>query len=492
MGGRMQGARACLPRGLAVLAGAGRLLRRSRACPRSPISIPSRRSRCRCPASASPSCRCRTRCRASWPTADKPVVLPPAKANEAWSQPGGVANNAPGHLALASAVTAGLERGRRHRLQLAGRVTASPIVYDGRVYTLDAAATVSAFATRRRRRAVARLAGARRREGARKAPAAVWPPTMAASMPSSGFGIVAALDPKTGKKLWEKNLGTPVRSAPTAAGDRVFVVTKEGRFFCLAGADGSELWAVRGLPQQASRITRPARRSTATSSSCPILPASSSRCKYRDGSAVWTESLARTRTTSQLNALSDAARPAIDGGTVFAVGHAGRMVATQQKTGERLWSLNVPGTQTPWVAGENVFVVDTSGQLLAISRRDGKIVWTVKLPGAAHLVGADARRRPAVARLEQGHAGRRRGDDRQGRDAAGSRQPVSHRPGRGPGPHVHPDRQRPADLAESSAGGCSSRPGENIWRAFGQLSQLDCGCVAAKRGRSKSATDDRR
>jgi outer membrane protein assembly factor BamB len=80
-------------------------------------------------------------------------------------------------------------------------------------------------------------------------------------------------------------------------------------------------------------------------------------------------------------AMSDTARPAIDGGTVFAVGHAGRMVATTQKTGERVWSLTVPSSQAPWVAGESVFVVDTTGQLMAITRRDGQIQWTVKLPG---------------------------------------------------------------------------------------------------------------
>jgi outer membrane protein assembly factor BamB len=58
------------------------------------------------------------------------------------------------------------------------------------------------------------------------------------------------------------------------------------------------------------------------------------------------------------------------------------MVATNAKTGERLWQLNVAGTQTPWVAGETVFVVDTGGQLMALSRRDGKVQWTTQLPAA--------------------------------------------------------------------------------------------------------------
>src|SRR6185312_15925238 len=103
--------------------------------------------------------------------------------------------------------------------------------------------------------------------------------------------------------------------------------------------------------------------------------------RVSDGKPAWSESLARTRTGASMSALSDTARPVIDGGTVFAVGHGGRMIATTQKTGERLWSLTVPSVQAPWVAGDSVFVVDTTGQLMAITRRDGKIQWTVKLPG---------------------------------------------------------------------------------------------------------------
>src|SRR5262249_29642947 len=104
--------------------------------------------------------------------------------------------------------------------------------------------------------------------------------------------------------------------------------------------------------------------------------------RVSDGQVLWSETLSRTRTASSLTAMSDAARPAIDAGTVFAVGHAGRMVATAEKTGERLSSLTVPSIQGPWVAGETVFVVDTGAQLLANTRRDGKILWSIKLAAA--------------------------------------------------------------------------------------------------------------
>lgn len=68
---------------------------------------------------------------------------------------------------------------------------------------------------------------------------------------------------------------------------------------------------------------------------------------------------------------------------VYAVGHGGRLIATDLKSGERLWSLNVASTQAPVIAGDTVFVVDTTGQLLAVTRRDGKIIWSVKLPGTS-------------------------------------------------------------------------------------------------------------
>jgi outer membrane protein assembly factor BamB len=336
--------------------------------------------------------------------ASRPINLPPAHANEAWAQPGGEASNAPGHLALNGSIKPVFRTDGGQGTTKDGRLTANPIVYGGRVFTLDTKADVRAFNS--------------------NGGSAVWRQALMPdlekgggfswTLPSfsalggttgaggyggglaaddgrlyvaTGFGNVAALDPASGKKLWEKMLGVPVRAAPTAAGGMVYVVSADGRFFCLNGADGAEVWAVRGLPQQASLILS---TSPAVDGGLAVVPYPSGdvvALKLTDGSAAWSESLARTRTTSQLASLSDAARPVIDAGTVYAVGHAGRMIATQIKTGERLWSLNVPGTQMPWVAGDSVFVVDTTGQLMAIAKHDGKIQWTMKLPGSGSWSG---------------------------------------------------------------------------------------------------------
>ncbi|MGL4397683.1 MAG: PQQ-binding-like beta-propeller repeat protein [Hyphomicrobium sp.] len=317
--------------------------------------------------------------------ASQAINLPPQRANDNWSQPGGEASNAPGHLALAGSVRQVWSQDAGEGSSKAGRVMASPIVVDGRIYALDAEGKVTGFSTSGGR--LFQVSTVPENESGAGGHGGGLAAENGRIYVANGYGVVAALDPSTGKAQWSKNLGTPIRAAPTASGDRLYVVTVAGRTYCLSGIDGTEIWAVRGLPQQASLMTS---TSPAVDGDIVVVPYPSGdlmALKVLDGSPVWSENLARTRATSQLASMSDAARPAIDGGTVFAVGHAGRMVATQSKTGERLWSINVPSTQAPWVAGDTIYVVDTSGRLMAISRLDGKTVWTANLPDSRTWAG---------------------------------------------------------------------------------------------------------
>jgi len=314
--------------------------------------------------------------------ADRPIVLPPPRANENWTQPGGEPNNSPGHLALNGSLQRAWSADVGTGSSAKGKLTASPVVYEGRVYTLDATARVTALSASSGSTIwrVSLVPENEREEGGFGGGLAIENGRLYVA---TGFGTVVALDAATGKVLWTKNIGVPVRASPTAVNDKVFVVTTEGHVYALAGYDGGELWTYRGIPERTSIISNP---SPAVEGGVVVVPYPSGELvalRADDGTPVWTESLARTRAISSLASLSDAARPAIAGGVVYAVAHGGRLVATDIKSGERLWSLNVAGTQAPVIAGDTLFVVDTSGQLHAITRRDGKVIWTVKLPGTS-------------------------------------------------------------------------------------------------------------
>jgi len=312
---------------------------------------------------------------------DRPVALPPPQVNAAWSQPGGSANNALGHLVVGASLKQTWTADAGTGSSKSAKLTASPIVYEGRIFTLDADSEVRAFSAAGGGlawKASMRPEGQRGNGGHGGGIAAENGRIYAAS----GFGTVAAIDAQTGKKLWEKPLGVALRASPTVAGGRLVVIAADGRAFCLSTTDGAELWVYRGLPERASLIFNP---SPAIAGDIVLLPFPSGEMvavRLTDGAQIWTENLARARMASSIASMSDVGRPVVDGDVAYAVGHAGRMIATKVRTGERLWQLSVPSIQMPWTAGDNVFVVDTQGQLMAISRRDGKIVWTAKLPGA--------------------------------------------------------------------------------------------------------------
>lgn len=311
---------------------------------------------------------------------DQTVTLPAPHANEAWAQPGGGPRNAPGHLALGSAVRTVWSADAGTGSSSYGRLTASPIVAGGKVFTLDTTGRVSAFTSSGS--SAWRVSLTPEGEKAYKGFGGGLAADDGRIYAATGYGYVMALDAGNGKKLWEKNVSSPIRSSPTAADGKVIVVTSDGIVYALSALDGQELWSHRGLPERASILVN---ASPAIDSDMVVVPYPSGEVvalRAADGQPAWTDSLARTRTASSLSSMSDAARPAINEGTVYAVGHAGRMIATSVRTGERLWSLNVPGIQAPYVAGNYVFVVDTGGQLLAIDRKEGKAAWSTTLPTA--------------------------------------------------------------------------------------------------------------
>ena len=329
----------------------------------------------------------------SGPEATGPIVLPPAMANASWSQPGGVASNAPGHLAIGDALhtlwTADAGEGSSKRQ----RLTAIPIVYGNKIYTMDSEGTI---------RATSGSDGSKlwsvktvpdqksgfdfvhpfnsnnlSRNGFGGGIAADGGKIFAAT----GFGSVLALDAGSGQVLWSKMFAIPIREAPTASEGRVFVVNSESELLCLNGADGSSLWTQKGLPENAALLTSASPAVAGNLVFAPYPSGEITAVDVKTGQAKWTDSLAKGAINTSATAIGEAARPVVDREAVYAMSRGGQLIATSRDKGVRLWTREIQGTQTPWVAGDTVFVVDVTGKLIALTRKDGKVRWVTALPG---------------------------------------------------------------------------------------------------------------
>lgn len=307
------------------------------------------------------------------------IELPQAYENSEWTQPGGTADNAmyhleaPGKLDRAWSVSAGSGSTR------AARLIATPIVADGKVFVLDSRATIRAFDAKSGKQ-LWKQDVTPEDQDSYKARGGGVAYDNGKLFAATGFGKVHALNPATGAVLWTTDAGVPFRASPTANGGRVFAVTSDNQLICFAEENGQILWRHRGITESAGIL---AATSPAVVGSIVIVPYSSGELfalRVENGAVLWSDSLTRTGNLTSLSELNDiAGRPVIDRDRVFAISHSGRMVSIDLRTGERVWTRDIAGVQTPWVAGEYVFVVSTDQEVIAISRRDGRIHWLTKL-----------------------------------------------------------------------------------------------------------------
>lgn len=307
------------------------------------------------------------------------VTLPPAAANAEWAQSGGNAAKSMGHLAL------GPTLGQAWRVDVGegatnkGGLGSSPVVAEGKVFTIDTRAVVRAVdAANGTSVWQAQVRGPSAPEGALFGGGVSY--DNGRIYVTNGVGDAAALDAKTGALVWRVRPGGPLRGAPTVANDNVYVVSQDNQLFALNPADGKVRWTGAGAVEIAGVFGA---ASPAAASGTVVAGFSSGELnayRYENGQGLWQDALARTSISTTVTSLSDIdADPVIDAGRVYAVGQGGRMVAIELNTGQRVWEINVAGIATPWVAGDWIFVVTDQAQLLALSRTTGHIRWMTQL-----------------------------------------------------------------------------------------------------------------
>ena len=318
--------------------------------------------------------------------AAKPIALPPAVANASWPDPGGTPSNSLGHLAIGERVNKSWRVDIGTGSSSSGRLSAVPIVAEGKVFTLDAGGTVSAFSSAGGSRVWSTSVTPKNEKRAEGFGGGLALDSGRLYV-TTGYGTVVGIDPAKGSVLWTHKIGEPVRSSPTAAGGKVYFVSTDSVLHCLDGNDGQELWTAKGVPEPATLLSNvsPAVGQGVVVAAFPAGDIAA--YQVGSGQAAWRDTLSRTSETTAAGILADPSRPVIDRGVVFVVGHGGRMIAVAESSGERLWTRNVTSTQMPWSAGDAVFIVDVNGKLMALARADGKVRWITQLPGSARWNG---------------------------------------------------------------------------------------------------------
>lgn len=318
--------------------------------------------------------------------------LPGPQAANAWTQPGGTAENLNEHVIAAPNFTVAWRRNIGEGARRPGRITAPVVAADNRVFVLDGDSTVTAVAADTGAvlwKASVRPEGSERgdrflglvpRGGSSRLTGGFGGGVAVGAgkvFVTSGYRTVTALDAASGSVIWTETLDIPIHSAPTVAGSRVFVGDVGSQLFAFNVNTGAQEWSYRGIAEPA-RVLRAS--SVAVSGETVIAPFSSGQVvalRANNGQPVWEEVLSRTSRTSALSEIRDVAgRPVISRGVVYAVSHSGVMQAMDLVTGNPAWSLPVAGINAPLPVGDVVYVVSKDGELTVVNRASGQVYWT--------------------------------------------------------------------------------------------------------------------
>lgn len=306
------------------------------------------------------------------------VILPPAVTNANWSQPGGSATKATGHVTIGDTLT------RAWTAKIAGsslrvRLAAAPVVYGGRLFAVDTDGMVHAFDTATGAK-VWSVALEARDDGSSSVFGGGVSADATRVYATNGVGEVAALNAADGSEVWRVKPAGPLRGAPTLAFGSVYVMTQDNQLVSLNQVDGKVAWNQSGSLGQAGVFGVAA---PAAGQGTVVAGFSSGELiayRYENGRNLWSDALARTSISTSVSSLTDIdADPIIDRGRVYAVGEGGRMAAYELVTGQRIWELNIAGISTPVIAGEWLFVLTDDARVLAIARATGKVRWSTQL-----------------------------------------------------------------------------------------------------------------
>jgi outer membrane protein assembly factor BamB len=184
-------------------------------------------------------------------------------------------------------------------------------------------------------------------------------------------GVYIALDARTGKVIWRKQLSSLNASSPAYYKGVLYSVALEpGQALAVRASDGKVLWR-KPLPARAESSPLVIRGRMYFGDEAGQFYA----LDVKDGSTIWETTLGG----------SVKAAPALDDGTLFVGDYGGKMNAVRAGDGALIWQTSDLGTgitgsgrfySTAAVAFGRVYAGDVDGRVYSFDAKTGEIAWT--------------------------------------------------------------------------------------------------------------------
>lgn len=307
-----------------------------------------------------------------------PLLLPAQQRLASWPMRVGNAQNDPAHATLSAAPqriwSANIGTGDTKRQ----RISADPVSDGTWLYTLDARSTITATTTGGETVWSRSLVPAT--ENDNEASGGGLAVVDGALYATTGFGELHVLDPASGAERWVQQLDAPL-TTPKVVDGLVYLVSRDNRAWALEADTGRIRWNVPAGQAQAATATAP---SPAISGRLAIFPFATGEIVATlraSGIQVWGSSVSGRRRGFAAGFVGDiTGDPVVSDDVVYAGTSAGRIVALEQSSGNRIWTADEGAVSPLVVTGGSLFAVSDRAQLLRMDAKTGDVIWRADLP----------------------------------------------------------------------------------------------------------------
>ncbi|ASI88900.1 outer membrane protein assembly factor BamB [Vibrio mediterranei] len=189
-------------------------------------------------------------------------------------------------------------------------------------------------------------------------------------------GEVIALDVKTGEEVWRAKVNGEVLANPVADASLIMVHTSQGLLVALEQTSGEERWAIS---TDVPNLTLRGDSAPATVSGGVFWGTANGRLAaaiVERGQLIWQQPVGTPKGATEIDRLVDVdSSPIILGGTLFTVGFNGQLISIDLRSGNPIWKRNYSSATDMATDNRSLFLVTDNDHVVAVDARSGTELW---------------------------------------------------------------------------------------------------------------------
>ena len=190
---------------------------------------------------------------------------------------------------------------------------------------------------------------------------------------ADNIGFIYAINLESGKLVWIKNYGVPIKSNMKIIKNKIFLVDQDNKILCFNTKDGSIIWNILSI---ASFIKSQNLLSIAISRDGNVFVMTSSadifKINSESGNVIWSRNTSDSLYANATDFFNSSEIVISDDEIIFSAGS--KIFSYDAINGSTNWENEVNTVATPIIDGENIFIVTENGYFVILHKDTGKII----------------------------------------------------------------------------------------------------------------------